>query len=123
MCYYARIDFACVDWKWGNMKQRCPRQHRIGETCGARLADPDNIDRDGEQCRVCKEIEVKQRRKQKELDNIARWRREGNNFTASIEKAEREALQLQETIDELQNRRASIKSQLIGDARLPTLSR
>ncbi|KIW16308.1 hypothetical protein PV08_06359 [Exophiala spinifera] len=123
MCYYARTDFSCRDWKWGNMKQRCPRQHRMGETCGAKLVDPDNVINVQDQCRICKEIEVKQRRMQKELDNIARWRREGDKFRASIEKAQREARMLQETIDELHSRRASVRYQLRNEARLPTMSR
>ncbi|KAI1623697.1 hypothetical protein EDD37DRAFT_632216 [Exophiala viscosa] len=43
MCYYARVDYRCGDWKWGNMKQRCPRQHRMGETCGAKLLDHESL--------------------------------------------------------------------------------
>ncbi|KAJ9622499.1 hypothetical protein H2204_011512 [Knufia peltigerae] len=122
MCYYARTDYSCGDWRWGNMKLRCQRQHRMGETCGAKLADEQNIVWVSEQCRTCKDIEVKQRRLQRELDNIARWQREGDRFRASIEKAQREARQLREMIDDLQGKRASIVFQVRPDARPPTMS-
>lgn len=105
------------------MKQRCPRQHRMGETCGAKLADPDNIQFIDDTCRICKEIRIKERRLQKECDNITRWRREGDRFRASIEKAERESRQLEEAIAELQDKRAVVKFKLKDGARLPTMSR
>ena len=38
MCYFERIDYACGDWKWGNMKEQCPREWRTRETCGAKLS-------------------------------------------------------------------------------------
>ncbi|OQU97719.1 hypothetical protein CLAIMM_03609 [Cladophialophora immunda] len=83
-------DFRCGDWRWGNMKQRCPRQPRIGETCGARLVDTDNLSRTNEDCKHCQEKAVKERRLQKERDNLRRWRSEGDRFAASIAKAEDE---------------------------------
>ncbi|KAH0843567.1 hypothetical protein AYO21_10569 [Fonsecaea monophora] len=108
MCYYARTDFACGDWRWGNMKQRCPRQPRIGETCGAKLVDTENLSKSDEDCKNCQEMAVKKRRLQKEKDNLTRWRTEGDRFTASIAKAEDEVARLQKQIDELNARRPSM---------------
>ena len=108
MCYYARTDYRCGDWKWGNMKVRCARQPRIGETCGAKLVDTENVMRIGDDCKLCQEIKVKQRRLQKERDNIKRWSREGARFSGLIDKAQRDARELEETIAEMIGRRPSI---------------
>jgi hypothetical protein len=108
MCYYARTDFRCGDWKWGNMKERCPRQPRIGETCGAKLVAHESLETVQDDCRTCSEIAVKQRRFQKERDNVQRWKREGNKFQASIERAQREMQQLRDVILELNSKRTSV---------------
>ena len=107
MCHYARIDFQCGDWRWGNMKVRCPRQHRLGETCGAKLSDMESITRMGDDCRICQHISVKQRRLQRVTDNLIRWRQEGDKFSATIEKARREAADLVTTIHKLHKKRTS----------------
>lgn len=111
MCYYATTDYRCGDWRWGNMKLRCPRQHRMGETCGAKLVHHESVTKSPEDCKICQEITIKQRRLQKERDNIARWSKDGSKFAASMEKAEREAQQLAETIRELHNKRPSVMLQ------------
>lgn len=121
MCYYASTDFACGDWRWGNMKQRCPRQHRMGETCGARLTDLDNLTKVNDDCKLCQEILVKRRRLQKEKDNITRWKREGTKFRASIEKAQREVKQLEEAIADMHSKRPVIKYQVKEGSQLPTM--
>ena len=90
------------------MKERCPRQPRIGETCGAKLVDTDNLTRVDELCRTCTEKAVKVRRLQRETDNIKRWSQEGNRFQASIERASREVRLLESTIAELESRRTSV---------------
>jgi len=89
------------------MKQRCPRQPRIGETCGAKLPDTDNLTFVNDLCKICHEKAVKERRLQREKDNIRRWSLEGNRFLASIERANREVRQLGETIADLESRRTS----------------
>ena len=94
------------------MKLRCPRQHRIGETCGAKLVDLDSVERVDVECRKCYEIQVKHRRLRKEVDNIQRWSREGNKFRASIEKAQREKIALEEAIRQLQRDRVSAQHHL-----------
>lgn len=110
MCYYARTDYRCGDFKWGNMKLRCERQPRMGEVCGAKLADTHNLSFVDDDCRVCQDIETKKRRLRKEQDNIARWRGDRrNNFGASIEKATRESQILVEQIRELEQRRPSAR--------------
>lgn len=110
MCYYARTDYRCGDWKWGNMKVRCPRQPRMGEHCQAKLVDTENLTFIDEDCRLCQDIQTKTRRLRKEQDNISRWKSDNrNNFRASIEKAERESQQLQEAIREMTQRRPAVK--------------
>lgn len=108
MCYFARKDFACGDWKWGNMMERCPRQHRIGETCGAKLVHTDHIEPRPEFCKTCQEMEVKKRRLQKVCENISRWAAEKGRFAASLEKAETERDLLVEKIKELHSQRPSV---------------
>lgn len=108
MCYFARKDFACGDWKWGNMMERCPRQHRIGETCGAKLVHTEYIESRPELCKTCTEMEVKKRRLQKVCENISRWAVEKGRFAASLEKAEVERDILVEKIKELHSQRPSV---------------
>jgi len=62
----------------------------------------------GEECRLCQEISVKQRRLEKEKENINRWSREGTRFSSLIEKAQRDAKELERTIAEMVGRRPSI---------------
>ena len=91
------------------MMERCPRQHRIGETCGAKLVHPDHIlDRSTELCKICQEIEVKRRRLQKLQDNINRWEPQGNTFAASLEKAKLERTQMIQKMRDLNARRVSV---------------
>ena len=89
------------------MRQRCERQPRTGETCGAKLVADDYVRRRGEECRVCRDILTKSGRLQKERANIARWKKDGRKFEASIEKAERESRQLEDILRELNQRRPS----------------
>jgi SMC interacting uncharacterized protein involved in chromosome segregation len=44
------------------------------------------------------------------LQNIARWRKEGRKFLASIEKAENEVERLQDQIKLLRSNRSSVKA-------------
>lgn len=109
MCFYSQTSFECGDWKWGNMMEQCPRQHRIGETCGAKLVHHESsTQRPGELCRICQEMEVKRRRLQKLQDNINRWEPQGITFKASLEKAKLERAQTIEKLKELNSRRSSV---------------
>ena len=105
MCYYEQTAYSCRDWKWGNMKERCPRQHRMGESCGVKLVHDAFVTHSADKCRVCKDIEIKQRKLDKEKQNIARWSKEGKKFLASIEKAENEVEHLIEAIEMLESSR------------------
>ena len=89
------------------MRQRCERQPRTGETCGAKLVHDEYRQRRGEECRICRDILTKSGRLQKERANIARWKKDGRKFEASIEKAERESRQLEDILRELNQRRPS----------------
>jgi hypothetical protein len=124
MCYYATTDYVCGDWKWGNMKERCPRQHRMGETCGAKLVHHESVTKSDQECKICQEMQIKVRRLRKEQDNIARWEKEatkGTRFTASIEKAERESDALREQIRDMHSKRPSIAMKMTGQARGPVV--
>jgi len=108
MCYYERVDYACRDWKWGNMKQQCQREWRTGETCGAKLFHDLWTTSDPGVCRICQDIQVKKRRIKREEENLARWRREPHKFRASIEKAEADREALLKTVAELNSKRSSV---------------
>ena len=108
MCYFERIDYACGDWKWGNMKQQCAREWRTGETCGAKLSLDQCLQRSNGYCKICEDILVKKRRIKKEEENLSRWRREPHKFRASIEKSESERAALIRLVYELEQRRPRV---------------
>lgn len=114
MCYFERIDYACGDWKWGNMKQQCAREWRTGETCGAKLSDDRCMSRSDSYCKICQDILVKKRRIKKEEENIARWKREAHKFRASIEKSESERAMLIRLVNELERKRPRVAFSLHG---------
>lgn len=91
------------------MMERCARQHRMGEVCGAKLVDEANITRRQEPCRTCQDIDVKKRRLQKIQDNIERWAPQGDVFQASLNKALGERAELVRKIDELQQTRPRVR--------------
>lgn len=88
--------------------ERCPRQHRIGETCGAKLIHQDYVTKNPDACKTCQDIEVKKRRLAKIEDSIARWTPEKEKFAASLDKAENERVDLIKKIESLRSRRTSI---------------
>lgn len=105
MCYFERTDYACGDWKWGNMKQQCPREWRTGETCGAKLSHDQHMHKNNEYCKICQDILVKKRRIKKEEENLARWKREPGKFRANIEKSEVERATLIRLVNDLERKR------------------
>lgn len=115
MCYFAVTDFMCNDWKWGNMMERCPRQHRIGETCGAKLVHSDYITKSTDKCKTCQDIDVKRRRLAKVEDSIRRWTPEKEKFAASLAKAIVERDDLLERIKAANARRQSVMYQNGGN--------
>lgn len=99
MCYYDNYKYACGDWKWGNFRQHCQKEYRTGETCGMKMIYqtiplPD-------QCTPCEKINKKKRRREKAIQDVQRWQREGSKFKASIEKAIGDIKQLELEITNL----------------------
>ena len=71
MCFYDQIVYSCNDWKWGHFRKHCQKEYRIGETCGMRLAYGTN--NDPQKCRLCLDLEKKQRRYAKAKADYDRW--------------------------------------------------
>ena len=65
MCYYDVYRWECGDWKWGNFRQHCAREYRLGETCGIKLMFAGGTRRLNGDCQLCLNIQKKQRRLQK----------------------------------------------------------
>lgn len=108
MCFYTRTDFACGDWKWGNMKERCPRQHRVGESCGAKLSHIDSNIESPQICKTCTEITTKQRRLRKANVDLARYTTE-RDLPALAAAKKREIRDIEQALRELNERRPSMK--------------
>lgn len=70
------------------MKERCLQQHRMGETCGAKLVHHESVMKREQECNICQSIAIKRRKLKKQGDKIVRWRGDGTTFSVSIEKAE-----------------------------------
>jgi len=60
MCYFDQTRWACGNWKWGNFRQQCNKEYRTGETCGLKLVYDTSYR--SEQCRLCRQIEQRDRR-------------------------------------------------------------
>jgi hypothetical protein len=99
MCYFEQTRWTCGYWKWGNFRQQCTKEYRTGETCGLKLIY--TTDLEPGQCRICDQIDKKDRRVRKMAADISRWRREGGR-TATIEKTERDIGEIQMQIAGLQ---------------------
>ena len=116
MCFYDCYKFECGDYKWGNFRQHCNKEYRMGETCGMRLV-LDTIQRQSK-CRLCDKIDTKMRKRQAEFDRIKRWQAQGTN-PASVEKSYQNIAlidqEIQTTSAELAFRRSNITSQRAPD--------
>lgn len=108
MCFYARTDYACGDWKWGNMKEQCPREHRIGETCGAKLSHIDSNITSPQLCRICTEITAKRRRLAKAQADLTRYTTE-RKLPALAAAKEQEIQDIQQALVKLNDQRISCK--------------
>lgn len=98
MCYFEQTRWRCGFWKWGNFRQQCNKEYRTGETCGLKLVYDTNYK--DEKCKLCDQIEKKQRRYHKMRQDVDRWRREGNR-RATIEKTEYDMAEVQEAINKI----------------------
>lgn len=66
-------------------------------------------------CKECEKIAVKHRAIKKEEDNIARWKRDGSRYKASIEKAENAIDEHWRRIEDLEKARDAAKNDLSGN--------
>ncbi|OBS21167.1 hypothetical protein FPOA_07505 [Fusarium poae] len=83
MCYFDQTRWICGYWRWGHFRQQCNKEYRMGETCGLKLVyDTKN---EPEICKLCRDIEKKQRRYDKMYSDVQRWHREGGR-NATIER-------------------------------------
>lgn len=98
MCYYEQTRWRCGYWRWGNFRQQCTKEYRTGETCGLKLVY-DTI-YNNSKCKLCEQMEKKERRWTKMAQDVERWRREGNR-RATIEKTEGDMEDLRHQINKL----------------------
>lgn len=83
MCYFDQTRWMCGYWRWGHFRQQCNKEYRMGETCGLKLVwDTRN---EPDICKLCRDIEKKQRRWDKMNRDVRRWQREGGR-PATIER-------------------------------------
>ncbi|OHW94950.1 hypothetical protein CSPAE12_06412 [Colletotrichum incanum] len=83
MCYFYQTLWQCGYWRWGQFKEQCNKQSRMGETCGLKLVFETIVDPD--RCKLCYDAEKKYRRLDKMRRDIKRWYHEGNR-KATIER-------------------------------------
>jgi sporulation-control protein spo0M len=98
MCYFEQNRWNCGFWKWGQFRQQCTKEHQTGETCGLKLVYV-TID-DPDKCKLCYDIDKKERRLDKMRRDIARWYREGNR-TATIAATQSSAEEVQIQINSM----------------------
>ncbi|KAI1123251.1 hypothetical protein F5Y10DRAFT_281066 [Nemania abortiva] len=99
MCFFDQTRWACGYWRWGHFRGQCNREYRTGETCGLKLVNQTISDPDT--CKLCKDIEKKQRKYNKLESDINRWSRETSNRSASIEKAQRDIMEVYQAIQNM----------------------
>jgi hypothetical protein len=97
MCYYDMYRWTCGFWKWGKFRQQCNKEYRTGETCGMKLVFETQHEHDV--CKLCLDIQKKERRVDKMTRDIERWHREGNR-SATIERTSVEMSQVQGQIQD-----------------------
>ncbi|KAI6778544.1 uncharacterized protein J7T54_003294 [Emericellopsis cladophorae] len=83
MCYFDQTRWACGFWRWGHFRQQCNKEYRMGETCGLKLVYETKEQEDV--CKLCHDIEKKQRRYDKMYRDVQRWQREGGR-PATVER-------------------------------------
>jgi len=84
----------------------------MGETCGMKLVMDTHVQ--PTKCKWCEKAETKLRKREGEVQRVARWQQEGKN-PASVEKAMQTIAQLDREIqgiyDEINKRRSNIGGQ------------
>ena len=112
MCFYDQTRYCCGDWNWGKFAAKCNHEYRMGETCGMKLV---NVTHHVEMnCKICEKIQTKYRRRDSELEKLARWCREGSVLKASMEKAQLNVRQLEQEINQLECERQHRQMAITG---------
>ncbi|KAF4993208.1 hypothetical protein FDECE_13486 [Fusarium decemcellulare] len=83
MCFFEQTLWACGWWRWGNFRQQCNKEYRMGETCGLKLVYETETEPDV--CKLCHDTEKKQRRYDKMYRDVQRWQREGNRSATKVQ--------------------------------------
>ena len=102
MCFYDQDRYACGDYKWGQLRQHCNREDRIGENCSSKMIMSTIQVR--KNCRHCETYITKRRRIRQGRERIIRWSREPGRSPASIERSQDTICRLQREIDQLARR-------------------
>lgn len=95
MCFFAQAVWACGYWRWGQFREKCYKEYRMGETCGLKLVYEINYKTTC--CCHCTSIATKKRRMAKMSADVARWRQQ-RIYPATIEKTELQMIALQQVI-------------------------
>jgi len=111
MCFYNQERYLCTDWKWTDFKGHCNKEYRIGETCGMKLVYQ-TIDV-AKKCSRCTAVDTKLRKREKLVDQITRWQREGR-CPASVEKAMEDIAVLDEQIKALYEEIAMRRNNIVN---------
>lgn len=75
----------------------------MGETCGLKLVFETHLEQDV--CRLCKDLEKKQRRYDKMYRDVQRWEHEGNRV-ATIDRTQGDMRTLERQIDDIRESHA-----------------
>ena len=100
MCYFDQTLYQpCGWWRWTRFREQCPKEYRIGETCGLKLVYQTVVR--WEPCKLCIDTDKKRRRLAKMKADIARWEQEGNR-TATIARTKDEAREVKRQIERME---------------------
>lgn len=96
MCFFEQVVWECGYWRWGSFRHQCNKEYRIGETCGMKLIDDTNYQK--EPCKLCISIQKKARRIRKMENDLERWHLEGDR-PATIERTQQDKAQMEHEIN------------------------
>lgn len=103
MCFFEQTLWHCGYWRWGHFRQQCNKEYRTGETCGLKMVH--ETIRQTDVCRLCKDIQKKERKRDKLMSDIARWELENYRSPrgASIAKARDDLYDVQTALEAMHN--------------------
>lgn len=102
MCFFDQTRWSCGYWRWGHFRGQCNKEWRTGETCGLKFVQDTTYEPDV--CKLCKDIEKKNRRRQKLESDIARWSVDRSTRSASIDKARNDLAEVRMALDTMLQR-------------------